>query len=52
MFLSEAPSHHLHLHAGPSSVKNRSSFIEVFSEKDVVKTLILVLKNDNEGTLG
>ena len=30
--------------------KNRSIFVEVFSEKDVLKSLILVLKNDKEGT--
>ena len=30
--------------------KNGSNFLEVFSEKDVLKILILVLKNDNKGT--
>ena len=39
------------LYAGPSSVKSRSSFIEAFSEKDVLKIFILVLKNEIEGTL-
>ena len=51
MFLSEVASHHFALVAGPSSVKNRRSIIEVFSEKDVLKILILVLENDNERTL-
>ena len=36
-------------YAGPSSLKNKSSLLEVLSEKDVLKILILVLKNDNEG---
>ena len=38
-------------YAEPSSVKNKSSFFEVFSEKDVLKILIIVLKNDNEEIL-
>ena len=41
----------LHLYDEPYSVKNRRSIIEVFSEKDIVKILILVLENYNEGTL-
>ena len=51
MFLSEVPSHHFASVAGLSSVKNRSSIIEVSSEKDILKILILVLENDNERTL-
>ena len=31
--------------------KYRSRFLEVFSQKDVLKILILVLKNNSEGTL-
>ena len=33
-------------YAGPSSVKNRSSFLEVFSQKNILKIVILVLKNN------
>ena len=38
-------------YSGPSWVKNIYSFLTVFSEKDVLEILRLILKNDNEGTL-
>ena len=51
MFLSEVPSHDFASACWTILGKNRSSFLEVLSEKDALKILILVLKNDNEGTL-
>ena len=48
-FYQRYPVMILRLYAGPSSIKNRSTSIEVFSEKDVLRIFTLVLKNGNEG---